>query len=499
MRHLLYILSLLLLPALAAAQHDSVPRRTMQGYQHHADSVRGRYMRYGGQLRQTYMRYADSVRDEFLRHVGQRWQSYRLKAGERRPTRHEPPQQPVADAREPRPDTLSTIIVDTATVRQPDTKRVTNSRSEYAGRQTRSLSVPFYGLRLNFTVHASLGSTRLGGRRENNVAEYWRSLGNMGLESCCEQLARYQSSLQLNDYALFRLAMSFAATLYPALPDEQCALVVYMLNLLHYNSKLGRSDEGLVILLAIANRIYDIPFLDDGNTRYYLFGSASRQKTVGTLRTYNRQLPESVNNVSLWLTRSPRLGDGAAEKPYTWRFDADNQLTFAVNRQLIDFYSDYPTAELAVYARAATSRAFSKAVEQCFARLLADKSRRDKVSFLLNYVQHGFGYLPDTRQFGSEKTFFCEENFFYPANDCEDRAILFARMVRMLTGLDVVLLEFTDHVAAAVCFAGENVPGTSVQYAGRRYTVCDPTYIDATVGMLPQRYHNEKPRLVQVP
>lgn len=499
MRRLLHITLLLLLPALAVAQDDSVQQQLWQSYQRYVDSVNDEYLRYTGQQRQSYQRYTDSVSDEFLRYVEQRWQDYRLYTGEHRPTRHEPLRQPVADPSATSPDTLSAIIVDTAVIHQPDAKPVTNSLSQNPDSRSLSVYVPFYGLSLDFSVPATLCATTLGGHRESHVADYWRSLNRIGLESCCEQLSRQQRRLQLNDYALFRLSMSLAATLYPSLPDEQCALVVYLLNSLHYNSKVGSSDDGLVILLATANRIYDMPFVEDSRNRYYVFAPASRSKVSGNIKTYNRQLSQSANNLSLYLSQSPLLGVDASPKPYTYRFDSGNTLSFAVNRQLIDFYSDYPSVELAVYARAAASTDFNQSVVQGFAPLLADKvNRQEAVGQLLQYVQRGFDYQPDIRQFGTEKTFFCEENFYYPANDCEDRAILFARMVRLLTSLDVVLLEFHDHVAAAVCFADENVQGTSVRYAGRRYTVCDPTYIDAAVGMLPQRYHNEKPKLIQV-
>lgn len=497
MRRLLLII--LLMPALAVAQDDSVQHRLMQRYQRFADSVNDEYLRYVGQQRQSYQRYTDSVSDEFLRYVEQRWQDYRLYTGEHRPTRHEPLRQPVADTSATSPDTLSAIIVDTAVIHKPDTKAVTNSLSKNFDKRDLSVSVSFYGLRLDFSVPALLGSTTLGGQRESHLADYWRSLNSLGLESCCEQLSRQQRRLQLNDYALFRLSMNLAASIYPSLPDEQCALTVYLLNSLHYNSKVGSSDYGLVILLATANRIYDMPFVEDSHTRYYVFAPTSHLRISGNVKTYNRQLPQSVNTFSLRLSKSPLLGVAATENPYTYRVDADNVFAFSVNRHLIDFYSAYPSVELAVYAGAAASSDFNRTVVQGFAPLLADKSsRQETVALLLKYVQRGFSYLPDTRQFGTEKTFFCEENFFYPANDCEDRAILFARMVRLLTSLDVVLLEFHDHVAAAVCFADENVQGTSVRYAGRRYTVCDPTYIDAPVGMLPQRYHNETPKLIQV-
>lgn len=108
---------------------------------------------------------------------------------------------------------------------------------------------------------------------------------------------------------------------------------------------------------------------------------------------------------------------------------------------------------------------------------------------LLKFLQYDFDYSTDEDQFGYEKPFFLEENFVYPANDCEDRSILFSYLVRNLLGLDVILLNYPNHVATAVCF-NEDVPGDSVWFCGRRFTVCDPTYIGSYAGMTMTGYDN---------
>lgn len=60
--------------------------------------------------------------------------------------------------------------------------------------------------------------------------------------------------------------------------------------------------------------------------------------------------------------------------------------------------------------------------------------------------------------------------------------MLFSYLVRKLLGLDVVLLDYPNHIATAVCFKG-NVGGDYLMVNGRKYTVCDPTYIGASIGM----------------
>ena len=69
------------------------------------------------------------------------------------------------------------------------------------------------------------------------------------------------------------------------------------------------------------------------------------------------------------------------------------------------------------------------------------------VGILLNFVQTSFDYQTDEEQFGREKYFYPEEILAYPFCDCEDRAAFFARLVRNLTGLEVVGLDYPGPVS----------------------------------------------------
>lgn len=54
---------------------------------------------------------------------------------------------------------------------------------------------------------------------------------------------------------------------------------------------------------------------------------------------------------------------------------------------------------------------------------------------------------PTKHRFGIERTLFAEEMYYYPYSDCEDRSILFARLVKDLLGLMVVLLYYPGGIS----------------------------------------------------
>lgn len=96
---------------------------------------------------------------------------------------------------------------------------------------------------------------------------------------------------------------------------------------------------------------------------------------------------------------------------------------------------------------------------------------------------------------GGDRAFFAQETLYYPYSDCEDRAILFSRLVRDLVGLDVVLLYYPGHLATAVAF-NENVTGDYLVYNNRKYIVCDPTFINAGVGRTMPDMNNQQAQII---
>ena len=114
-------------------------------------------------------------------------------------------------------------------------------------------------------------------------------------------------------------------------------------------------------------------------------------------------------------------------------------------------------------------------------KYIAERNKLQAAEMLLNWVQTGFVYEYDDKVWGHDRAFFAEETLYYPYADCEDRSILFSRLIRDLLDLDVALIYYPGHLATAVCFDQE-VSGDAMIIGVRKFIVCDPTYIGAPVG-----------------
>ena len=70
-------------------------------------------------------------------------------------------------------------------------------------------------------------------------------------------------------------------------------------------------------------------------------------------------------------------------------------------------------------------------------------------------------------------------------------------MVRDLLGLDVILVFYPGHLATAVAF-NKPVEGDYINLNGKRYTICDPTYIGAPVGETMPDMDNQTAKVIML-
>ena len=152
-----------------------------------------------------------------------------------------------------------------------------------------------------------------------------------------------------------------------------------------------------------------------------------------------------------------------------------------MNEYPMTLSSSDPMTQWSRYANAPVSQEVISNIYPQLKERLTNVNELTAVNMLLNWVQTSFEYEIDEKVWGRERSFFSEETLYYPFSDCEDRAILFSHLVRDLVNLDVVLVYYPGHVAAAVCF-NEEVSGDCFTLDGRKFFVADPCYIRARVG-----------------
>lgn len=339
-----------------------------------------------------------------------------------------------------------------------------------------------YGGKALYLNNALERKCKLSGTSENAIADAYECLCKSNYQPLLKDILSVKSEMQLNDWGMYQLVKSVADS-YCATADESIVMQQFLLNEMGYKARMARkaNDNKLVLYVAPDCQLFGSIYIVLNGQKYYDLNSSS------PYQFYMCQLdsPKAKKTIDMYLKSAPvfsgeystvtRQAKGSAAKA-----------TVSVSKKLMDFYKSYPQCDYGVYANAGVAPEVEDKLLSSLSAYVSGKSEVEAANLLINFVQTGFEYERDEQQFGYEKPFFVEELFYYPYSDCEDRSVLFAYLVRKLMKRDVVFLDYPDHIATAVCF-NENVGGDYIMVEGRKYTVCDPTYVGATIGMtMPQ-------------
>lgn len=328
-------------------------------------------------------------------------------------------------------------------------------------------------------IDASMkGVINITSSQECAVADGYEALCRSNYKPLIANCQQAQKDFRLNDWGVFLFVKTAAEAL---CNDENSCIVMqqFLLNELGYRAKMARRGDRNQLLLFVATdcMVYGHPYFTKEGLNYYNINGTE----ACTFYMCNQDSKKAKTPVAMRLNNVPALNNGVVSRQRTNK--AGNvSVNVNVPKALMDFYASMPQCDYGVYAKAPVVGSLAQEVLGTLRPLVQGKSEIDAANLLLNFVQTGFKYATDEEQFGFEKPFFVEELFYYPACDCEDRSVLFGWLVRELLGLDVVYLDYPNHIATAVQFKGD-VKGDFLTVDGKRYTVCDPTYIGASIGM----------------
>ena len=365
--------------------------------------------------------------------------------------------------------------------------------SETAGQK--NVEVTYYGrvVTLGFPTADLL---RLQGLTEDALADAWTLLASKKYDITVKTALDARKTFQLCDWAYMDLLRQAAEARYGS-TNEAVLMQAFLMTQSGYRVRLAKAADRLYMLVASNYQIYNMRYLSVDGTKYYVTGDYHGERLQFCPSRFDKE-----QSLSLQLATLPRLGETASPKR---KLTSKKGVTasVSVNKNLIDFFRCYPQANIdgdfttrwAAYANTPLDQTIKDELYPPLTQTIKGMSEREAVGILLNWVQTAFKYGYDDEVWGGDRAFFVQETLYYPQSDCEDRAILFSRLVRDLTGLDVALVYYPGHLAAAVAFSGKE-EGDWFSVGEQRFVVCDPTYINAPVGLTMPGMDNKKAKII---
>ena len=372
---------------------------------------------------------------------------------------------------------------------------------------SQNVTVNFYGKKLDFNVDDKLRMKNKG-VKETEVADYFKEISKMSKETSdlWKQIDAYVNTMGLNEWGYFCILRSLSESMFSDI--DNCVLFnFYMLrNEGGFKVKIARGkDSNKLTLLAVidnSKEVYSYSFFrfketENTSLKYYsIYGGGGSKESIYTYN--NDEQNAGLKQIGLDFHNTLNMGQCDVKRELNIA-KINDKLELPYNSAHIAYLNDVPMTVFPIYFASPLSIEAQRAFNEKLDAIKQEYTSVQFIDIILNFVQTAFDYKTDDQQFGYEKYFYPEEVIAYPYRDCEDRSALFAWLVTTYTDAKVIGLQYEGHLATAVCFGEDvNISGDMFSYAGKKYYVCDPTYINATIGMTMPQFKDKMPKIVKM-
>lgn len=460
---------------------------TKETYKQFRQQVIGKYNDFRNEVNRKYA--------DFLRNV---WEEYKKKPAIPKPKDEDLP--PVVIPEDDRKKAIKNnpiVIKDVVTPPEPQPQpQPIAPIKENQQPQEKIVTFMFYETecKIRFPQH---GTFVLQTCDKNILADAWEKLSEVDYDNVIRDCLILREQHKLCDWAYLNMLKTMSETCFGK-TNEATMLAAYIYCQSGYDMRIGVNDGKVYLLYASRHVIYDMEYYSINGKYYYPL-----EKSNGNMFICDVSYPEE-KPLDLSMSRAMSLAYASTdEKTIQSERYPEMKAVIGINKNLIDFYSTYPSSMIdndfmtcwAIYANTPMDEDTKNKLYVNIKSLLEGLNAKEAVERLLNFVQTGFVYEYDDKVWGCDRAFFSEETLYYPYCDCEDRSILFSRLVRDILGLKVILVYYPGHLATAVRFE-DGVNGDHIAIGNDKYTICDPTYIGAPIGMTMPGMDNQAARVI---
>ena len=449
----------------------------------------------------NFNEYRQKINAEYISKTREKWNAFRVSQPLPVPDKDVKPAPPVImkddEARKKKEDRLvkiQTVIKPVKPAPRPQPVAPIEEVPDDPGKQ-----LSFLYLATQWKARTPESSlVRLAGVSENAVADGWEKLCQPAYNNLVVDCLKLRSQYKLCDWEYLMMLQALSQTLFGNGTNESTLLMAFLFSQSGYKMRLGEAGGKLQMLYASQHLIYDKRYYTLDGDKFYPLNDK-----VTDIRINEAKYPKE-QSLSLWVPLSPYADFKASPlRELKAKRYPDMSVKVSVNKNQMPFYESYPTSEVggnfmtrwAMYANTPICAEAQKELYPQLKKGLTGISELMCVEKLLNWVQTAFVYKYDEEVWGHDRAFFPDETLYYPYCDCEDRSILFTRLVRDLLGFKCVLVYYPGHLASAVAIPGD-AKGDYLMVNGKRFMICDPTYIGASVGNTMPDMNNAEAKVI---
>lgn len=355
--------------------------------------------------------------------------------------------------------------------------------------ETKDINFDFYGSNVGFNIPSDIQRAKFYPQAQEGIGNFFDAVVTTDYSYLVEDIEELAKKMNLNDWGVYLLVTKLSQAIYQN-EDDAKLFTWIMFNKLGYSVRVGLANRKVVLMFNSDKVIYAAPNYTINNKKFYVFSNDSKAR-IGRVYTYKNNYPDSDKPLDLALKTLPVLNEDKGVKTLSFKQRGNRyEVPYEYNQNLINFMATYPQADYETFFNAPIEANSYEKIAMGLKKYIDDKKASEAINFVLNFVQNAFKYETDFDQFGHEKVMFAEETLYYDKSDCEDRAVLFAYLVKSLFRVGVIGVKYKDHMTTGLYIP---MNGDSVKLGSRKFVIADPTYVNANIGQSMPKYRSIKP------
>ena len=356
----------------------------------------------------------------------------------------------------------------------------------------------FFGEAVSIDYNKQFKKSFRGAINNKSIADYWTQLASQTHKNIIDQLSTRAENLKLNDWGTALLFDQFARELQGSNQRNQSSRQLtswFLLVKAGFNARIAYNNQ-VFLLMPSKQELFSTTFFTLDKQKYYSVSLNEKPMKPGKVFTYSGKHLDGQRSLDFSEPNNFIANTHQSKRDLSFSYKGEKfDINIVYPKDMVNYFSTFPQLDLKNYFTAGMPKETAYHLLSQLKPIIEGQSETEAVNRLLRFVQTAFQYKTDGDQFRQENYLFPLETLHYPYSDCEDRAALFAWLTESLLGLDVVIVDFPGHIATAVEFS-QPVAGDSWKFKGKRYTVADPTYINADAGMTMPQYQGKPPKLL---
>ena len=326
------------------------------------------------------------------------------------------------------------------------------------------------------------------------VIDYWKRFIVANSNHLVNQLMAFQIRLGLNDWGYFLLTKACATAIYPDDESGETLLTWALMTRSGYDVKIGFNQLGSSVLYTSSTEIFGVHSVRINGSVYYI------DKPIHSfpITSYLSNHPGATGSIHLDFRQSLNFqGEVQLKKiEFLWNKKLyDFNLKF--NPEEIRFLESYPQTDPSIYFNAPFSYLSGESLFKQFKTVLAGMKKEEGAAFLQQFVQKVFAYRPYNDMYGYDRFMFPEELLFKDESNDKGKALLFGWMITNLLNQKAALVEFPGFFSVAISLS-QPLEGDNYLVNGKSYTIADPTFENAPIGLAMKEFYPMKPLITEL-